>query len=254
MSNIQGCSLPCPPQESKGQFWVWSVFHPRVPWCSDSLVGVLASETSQGELAAFISYALAFPQGFLCLLDTYDVIRWNHTTCFHWVHSDWNSAWAQHMLNDNFLGRSRRSRASSWTPPPKLSTGLTPTHTQLTPRHVMVSRDGWERSAFTLTKRTCFLQEWHTQLLCCRHGTEWSGLQSTGSSIGQRWLGLSVSCHERGLQKDRQSVRNYLFWGFDSVYVCRVWRQVDMQQTVLAISEYAFQWKKDINPWSHFWH
>ena len=37
--------------------------------------GVPASETSQGELAAFISYALAFPEGFLCLLDTYDVIR-----------------------------------------------------------------------------------------------------------------------------------------------------------------------------------
>ena len=38
------------------------------------VLGVIASETSEGELAAFISYALAFPAGFLCLLDTYDVI------------------------------------------------------------------------------------------------------------------------------------------------------------------------------------
>jgi len=37
--------------------------------------GVLSSESNKGELAAFISYALAFPEGFLCLLDTYDVIR-----------------------------------------------------------------------------------------------------------------------------------------------------------------------------------
>ncbi len=40
-----------------------------------SSIGVIGSETVQGELAAFISYALAFPAGFLALLDTYDVIR-----------------------------------------------------------------------------------------------------------------------------------------------------------------------------------
>ena len=38
-------------------------------------VGVLVSEASEGELAAFISYAVAFPTGFLSLVDTYDVIR-----------------------------------------------------------------------------------------------------------------------------------------------------------------------------------
>jgi nicotinate phosphoribosyltransferase len=38
-------------------------------------LNILASEASDGELAAFISYALAFPQGFLALIDTYDVAR-----------------------------------------------------------------------------------------------------------------------------------------------------------------------------------
>ncbi|KAK3087804.1 hypothetical protein FSP39_010808 [Pinctada imbricata] len=35
----------------------------------------LVDQVSQGELAAFISYATAFPEGFLALIDTYDVIR-----------------------------------------------------------------------------------------------------------------------------------------------------------------------------------
>jgi len=38
-------------------------------------LNILVSESNDGELAAFISYALAFPQGFLALIDTYDVIR-----------------------------------------------------------------------------------------------------------------------------------------------------------------------------------
>ncbi|KAL1316242.1 hypothetical protein HN51_068467 [Arachis hypogaea] len=41
---------------------------------SKSLRGVF-SETNQSELSAFISYALAFPNNFLALVDTYDVIR-----------------------------------------------------------------------------------------------------------------------------------------------------------------------------------
>jgi len=32
-------------------------------------------ETHQGELAAFVAYALAFPSTCLCLLDTYSVLR-----------------------------------------------------------------------------------------------------------------------------------------------------------------------------------
>ncbi|XP_014225980.2 nicotinate phosphoribosyltransferase-like isoform X2 [Trichogramma pretiosum] len=38
-------------------------------------VGAIASEASEGELAALISYAIAFPDGFMALVDTYDVKR-----------------------------------------------------------------------------------------------------------------------------------------------------------------------------------
>lgn len=38
-------------------------------------LNILVSEAHEGELAAFISYALAFPQSFLALIDTYDVSR-----------------------------------------------------------------------------------------------------------------------------------------------------------------------------------
>jgi nicotinate phosphoribosyltransferase len=41
---------------------------------SSSLQGIF-SETNQSELAAFISYALAFPNSFLALVDTYDVMK-----------------------------------------------------------------------------------------------------------------------------------------------------------------------------------
>lgn len=36
---------------------------------------VLKDEANNGELAAFASYAIAFPDGFLALVDTYDVSR-----------------------------------------------------------------------------------------------------------------------------------------------------------------------------------
>lgn len=36
---------------------------------------LIESEINEGELAAFCAYAVAFPNGFLALIDTYDVIR-----------------------------------------------------------------------------------------------------------------------------------------------------------------------------------
>ncbi|CAI4227738.1 unnamed protein product [Auanema sp. JU1783] len=37
--------------------------------------GVAKSEVNEGELAAFVAYAIAFPDSFLALIDTYDVLR-----------------------------------------------------------------------------------------------------------------------------------------------------------------------------------
>ena len=37
---------------------------------------ILKDEAHEGELAAFASYAVAFPDGFLALVDTYDVTRY----------------------------------------------------------------------------------------------------------------------------------------------------------------------------------
>ncbi len=36
---------------------------------------ILAEEAHDGELAAFAAYAIAFPDGFLALVDTYDVTK-----------------------------------------------------------------------------------------------------------------------------------------------------------------------------------
>lgn len=41
-----------------------------------SVIDISTEEASDGELAALISYAIAFPSGFLALVDTYDVKRY----------------------------------------------------------------------------------------------------------------------------------------------------------------------------------
>ncbi len=43
--------------------------------CLASYLKILKDEAHDGELAAFTSYAVAFPDGFLALVDTYDVTR-----------------------------------------------------------------------------------------------------------------------------------------------------------------------------------
>ena len=43
------------------------------------VMDILEDEANNGELAAFISYALAFPSRFCVLVDTYDVQRWDIT-------------------------------------------------------------------------------------------------------------------------------------------------------------------------------
>lgn len=40
------------------------------------LLGVMPEEARDSEMAALISYAIAFPEGFLALVDTYDVKRY----------------------------------------------------------------------------------------------------------------------------------------------------------------------------------
>ena len=49
------------------------------------LLDILLQEANDGELAAFISYAIAFPDGFTALVDTYEVLRYfsivNHPHC-----------------------------------------------------------------------------------------------------------------------------------------------------------------------------
>jgi nicotinate phosphoribosyltransferase len=39
------------------------------------ILEIIPEETNKGELAAFISYAIAFPTQFLALVDTYDVLK-----------------------------------------------------------------------------------------------------------------------------------------------------------------------------------
>lgn len=40
-----------------------------------SVLKILPDETNKGELAAFVSYAIAFPTNFLALVDTYDILK-----------------------------------------------------------------------------------------------------------------------------------------------------------------------------------
>ncbi|CAA2946977.1 nicotinate phosphoribosyltransferase 2-like [Olea europaea subsp. europaea] len=62
------CSNACEDFVSLVQAWL-----SKLKW--SHLLGGIFGETNQSELAAFISYALAFPNTFLALVDTYDVMR-----------------------------------------------------------------------------------------------------------------------------------------------------------------------------------
>ena len=44
---------------------------------------ILQSEASDGELAALISFAQAFPKGFVALVDTYDVLKYVYFLSFN---------------------------------------------------------------------------------------------------------------------------------------------------------------------------
>ncbi|ESO03457.1 hypothetical protein HELRODRAFT_112333 [Helobdella robusta] len=55
--------------------WLADLLSGLVDWLVAGLVELADCETSKVELAAFISYGLAFPDDFLCLIDTYSVIK-----------------------------------------------------------------------------------------------------------------------------------------------------------------------------------
>lgn len=41
----------------------------------EGILGILLSQSNEGEFASFIAYAIAFPNNFIALLDTYDVLK-----------------------------------------------------------------------------------------------------------------------------------------------------------------------------------
>ena len=49
------------------------------------MFNVLPEEASAGELAAFLSFAMAYPNGFLALIDTYEVYRFARFSLFFLV-------------------------------------------------------------------------------------------------------------------------------------------------------------------------
>lgn len=59
------------------------------------ILDVSPDESSDGELAAMVSFAIAFPDGFMALVDTYDVKRYfalrslfiSHTSHTHYLSS-----------------------------------------------------------------------------------------------------------------------------------------------------------------------
>lgn len=52
--------------KSSAQKWLSTV---------SSILQIVEEEIVEGELAAYISYAIAFPSNFLALVDTYNVLR-----------------------------------------------------------------------------------------------------------------------------------------------------------------------------------
>ncbi|XP_065191158.1 nicotinate phosphoribosyltransferase-like [Sycon ciliatum] len=70
---VPAISLEASSQSLDTDEFLTLVQHFRADVCRH--IGVVKEETNDGELAAFISYALAFPSAFLALIDTYDVMR-----------------------------------------------------------------------------------------------------------------------------------------------------------------------------------
>ena len=55
-----------------------------------SVLDISTEESSEGELAAMVSFAIAFPDGFMALVDTYDVKRYFIQTLLGQILSDQN--------------------------------------------------------------------------------------------------------------------------------------------------------------------